>query len=504
MSTRVQASVAAVIIGLVAVTGVARGEDPWIVAVAPDNSFNVLFAKEGKAVLSAQMIGWGPNWAWAEPPASREESVNGRLAIRAPMTISGETVQVACEARQSDPRTVTYKYTLTAEKDVPLTALVTAISVAPSLAGEIVLSKANAAQQTLSIPQPRTEVPDTATEMRFELTGVGSVVLTLDPPCRIHAETGATRVQLAHGVLRAGENRVTLTFRFPEAVSFIGSKEEQDQFTQVLAGPDWFVFRGSDDAGPSELGFEGWLEKPAGNHGGVRMKGSQFLFEDGTPVQFWGTNLSYRECSPQKHHAELTAARFAKWGVNSVRLHKPFGPGWEGIGDEQDGTKLTPQGLEQMDYFMARLKEHGIYYGLSHTFGYRIRPGNKDRYLAYDEIPDRIGRQHVWADQFCRRRAGLADRTGRPRTATQEPAHGTDVGGRPGPGVRRTAERGRHLLLHDRERAGEVSDLSEEPDAPVRRMAPGEVWNTGGAGQGLGRGPLEGRDPRRAKHRHPG
>ena len=69
-----------------------------------------------------------------------------------------------------------------------------------------------------------------------------------------------------------------------------------------------------------------------------------------------------------------------------MRLHKPFGPGWEGIGDENDGTKLTAKGLEQMDYFMAKLKEHGVYYGLSHTYGYRIRPGNRDRYLAYDEI----------------------------------------------------------------------------------------------------------------------
>jgi hypothetical protein len=76
----------------------------------------------------------------------------------------------------------------------------------------------------------------------------------------------------------------------------------------------------------------------------------------------------------------------AKWGVNAVRLHKPFGPGWEGIGDEHDGTKLTAKGLDQMDYFLAKLKEHGLYYGLSHTYGYRIRPGNRQRYLAYDEI----------------------------------------------------------------------------------------------------------------------
>ncbi len=182
-----------------------------------------------------------------------------------------------------------------------------------------------------------------------------------------------------------------LTIRFPGPVSFLGSAEEQEKFVTTVAGPEWFPFKGSNDVGPSAIGFQGWLEKPAGKHGGVRMKGSRFVFEDGTPVKFWGTNLSYRDGAPEKPNADLTAARFAKWGVNAVRLHKPFGPGWEGIGDEIDGTKLTAKGLDQMDYFMAKLKQHGVYYGLSHTYGYRIRPGNRERYLAYDEIKTGLG-----------------------------------------------------------------------------------------------------------------
>jgi hypothetical protein len=220
---------------------------------------------------------------------------------------------------------------------------------------------------------------------------MGEVVLTLDPPCRLHAENGATRVELAHDLLKAGKTTVTLTLRFPGPVSFAGSAEDQEKFTTAIAGPEWFAFKGSNDVEPSVIGFENWLEKPAGKHGGLRMKGSRFVFEDGTPVKFWGTNLSYRDGAPEKKIADLTAARFAKWGVNAVRLHKPFGPGWEGIGDDNDGTKLMPKGLDQMDYFLAKLREHGVYYGLSHTYGYRIRPGNRDRYLAYDEIAKGLG-----------------------------------------------------------------------------------------------------------------
>ena len=391
MITKFTAAIAATGLALILMTGSARGEGTWAAVVSPDNSFETSFAKDGKLMLTAQMMGWGPNWAWVGSPTSKDKAVGGKLKIRGAVTISGQDVQVACEAQQSDRQTVTYQYELTAAKDVPLMKLVTAFAVTPSLTGEILVARANGKEEKLPIPQRIMGAPDDAAKMTFKLKGAGDLVMTLDPPCRLHEETAATRVELAHDLLKAGKTRVTLTIRFPGPVSFLGSAEEQEKFVTTVAGPEWFPFKGSNDVGPSAIGFQGWLEKPAGKHGGVRMKGSRFVFEDGTPVKFWGTNLSYRDGAPEKPNADLTAARFAKWGVNAVRLHKPFGPGWEGIGDEIDGTKLTAKGLDQMDYFMAKLKQHGVYYGLSHTYGYRIRPGNRERYLAYDEIKTGLG-----------------------------------------------------------------------------------------------------------------
>ena len=383
---RIIAAMAAAGLALIAMTASAYGEEAWAAVVSPNNSFEALFAKDGKLILTAQMIGWGPNWAWAGSPSSQAKAIGGKLKIRGRVAISGQPVQVACEAQQSGAQAVTYQYELTAEKDVPLMKLVTAFAVSQPLTGEILVATAGGSRQKLPIPQRLMAAPDNVAKLTFKLKDVGDVVLTLDPPCRVQSENGATRVELAHDMLKAGKTRITLTLRFPGPVSFLGSKGEQEKFITTVAGPEWFAFKGSNDVGPSALGFESWLEKPAGTHGGLRMKGSRLVFEDGTPVKFWGTNLSYRDGAPEKKNADLTAARFAKWGVNAVRLHKPFGPGWEGIGDEHDGTKLAPQGLEQMDYFMARLRQHGVYYGLSHTYGYRIRPGNRNRYLAYDEI----------------------------------------------------------------------------------------------------------------------
>jgi hypothetical protein len=47
---------------------------------------------------------------------------------------------------------------------------------------------------------------------------------------------------------------------------------------------------------------------------------------------------------------------------------------------------MDPKGLDRLDYFAAKLKERGVYFGWSHTFGFKVVPGDRERLLAYDEI----------------------------------------------------------------------------------------------------------------------
>ena len=239
--------------------------------VLPNNSFETCFAQNNKPILTSQVMGWGPNWAWAGSPSSQEKAVGGRLHIHGQMTISGQPVQVACEVRPSDARTITYRYELTAEKTVPLMKLVAAFAVAEQLKGRIAVSQAGGKQSNLPIPQRIMAAPDDAKELIFTLQDVGNVVLSLDPPCRLQAENGATRVELAHDLLKAGKTTVNLSFRFPQAVRFLGSAEDQEKFITTVAGPAWFAFQGSGDVRSSVIGFEDWLEKPAGKHGRVQI-----------------------------------------------------------------------------------------------------------------------------------------------------------------------------------------------------------------------------------------
>lgn len=138
---------------------------------------------------------------------------------------------------------------------------------------------------------------------------------------------------------------------------------------------------------PGVIDMNTWLDGPAGKHGGVRMVKDGFSFEDGTPVKFWGVNLSYTANAPDKATADFTAARFAKYGVNAVRMHKfSYPTGQSGIGDPNDSTRMDPAGMDRLDYFVSRLKENGVYFGWSHTYGFHVVPGDSKRLLAYDEI----------------------------------------------------------------------------------------------------------------------
>ena len=197
---------------------------------------------------------------------------------------------------------------------------------------------------------------------------------------------GDVRIALASEKLPAGEKKVALTMQFPGNVAFRASDKDIEALAPVVPGADWFPYQVKWDMGESVIGMETWLEKPAGKRGGVRMVKDQFQFEDGTPVQFWGTNLSYGLSAPAKKDAEATAARFAKYGVNAVRMHKFTGPGWEGIGDEQNAAKMKSEGMDRLDYFSDQLAKKGVYFGWSHSFGFKLRPGDKGRISGFDEI----------------------------------------------------------------------------------------------------------------------
>lgn len=152
----------------------------------------------------------------------------------------------------------------------------------------------------------------------------------------------------------------------------------------------WYAFRPADDLGPSVIGMEDWLDRPAGQRGWLGFEGGVFRFADGTPVKFWGVNDQYASVAPPTNEAVIRARQYAKYGVNAVRVHKWCEPGWAGIGHTNDATLTEAKGLERFDYMHAQLREHGIYAGWSPFFGHKVRPGNRSEVLAYDELVAKV------------------------------------------------------------------------------------------------------------------
>ncbi len=132
----------------------------------------------------------------------------------------------------------------------------------------------------------------------------------------------------------------------------------------------------------TDLALDSWLEKPAGSHGFVQIKGEQLVFEDGVPIKFWGTNLA-------GNLPFMPASEVGKWidflsgyGFNAVRFHKFTWGATDGI----HSTMLTDDKWENFDFLCDRLRQGGIYYGWSHIYGHRVLPGDSARVLAYEEL----------------------------------------------------------------------------------------------------------------------
>jgi hypothetical protein len=131
-----------------------------------------------------------------------------------------------------------------------------------------------------------------------------------------------------------------------------------------------------------EFDMTDWLHQPAGKHGFVQARGDQFVFEDGTPVKFWGTNIASERPFMPAAEAKAWSEWLARYGFNAVRFHKFTWKASDGI----HSTVITDEKWKKFDFLCFQLRERGIYYGWSHIYGHKVMPGDSCRLLAYREV----------------------------------------------------------------------------------------------------------------------
>jgi hypothetical protein len=131
------------------------------------------------------------------------------------------------------------------------------------------------------------------------------------------------------------------------------------------ADAGWWAFEPDADPFTSDalLDLRGWNEKIAGESGFVKAVGDEFQLGNGQPVRFWAINTGHKICDADAATLEMTAARWAKLGINMVRIHG-------GMFDRKgnDPTVIDHSHLEKFHHVVQVLKQHGIYTHVSHFF----------------------------------------------------------------------------------------------------------------------------------------
>jgi hypothetical protein len=136
-----------------------------------------------------------------------------------------------------------------------------------------------------------------------------------------------------------------------------------------------------ESAADSPVSMAFLLEAPAGKTGFIRVAGGHLVRPSGARFRIWGVNLTSRANFPDKQAAPQIAAHLARCGVNCVRLHflDLFAPSGLLDSARNDSQAFDAGQLDRLDFFVAELKQRGIYTDLNLNVGRRYKPGDAVR-----------------------------------------------------------------------------------------------------------------------------
>lgn len=365
----------------------------------PKDSSSLAVLQNNSLILRLGLAAWGPRWGWVGSDSHDQGDGVTPLVIHIPLRMKPTPVGMALAWAAKDA-TLTGSVDFTTTAAAPLTMIALTLDPKGELKGCAVDAiDATGAKHPIPVPFPRGDILAEAAGITFHGPH-GDIVLHCDPPCHLSAD-GALRWQLAAGSLPEGTTHRTVTLTTPGPLTLEDTKEAIAKHTATLAGPDWFQLKSTNDLGPSRIGCEDWLDAPAGHRGPVQIQGDHFATGDRSHLPMWGVNLSYGLSAPSHEDADFTAARFAKFGVTAVRMHKFANAPWEGIGDPHDCTLCSADGLERLDYFCHQLATHGVYFGWSPTYGMQLQDKNFPHLLAPQEIRRAFGKGTGGLINFC-------------------------------------------------------------------------------------------------------
>lgn len=376
------ARVCVLVLGLllsVAGQGAAEGLE----GVAMPNSGMPILLKGEQLYMQFGYYSWGPDWSRVR----RKQSASGqgdtsRFSYSEKIEKTGGSCTVKGFWQQMATNQLRCEIELAADKDSDIHLAIINLKLGASFSGQSAEIINDGQPMTVNLPFGKADLGDAVTRISMSDQDGRLTTLVFDEPVWVSMD-GELRIAVAKGRLTMGARYpLVFTVELPEGLTlYAGSESIPDQME------NWYVFKGASPIPQnSEWNLAEWLDAPAGEHGRIERRGDQLIYND-KPIKLWGLNNSYQACAPDKALADRRADFYAAMGVNTVRLHKyADGAGWSGILNPNTVTEFDPAGLDRMDYFVAALKERGIYTKLSPVFIIGIGPEDRERVPYADEF----------------------------------------------------------------------------------------------------------------------
>lgn len=135
----------------------------------------------------------------------------------------------------------------------------------------------------------------------------------------------------------------------------------------LLAGKDIPFVLPWDDVSDNATNLAHTLHQPAGKFGWIGTAPDGTYRVSGERIRFYGVNIGAGSCFPPLDKAEAIAARLARMGLNVARFHHMEAPWTDGLLAYESGNSRTfdPVRLDRLDFFLAALKEAGVYLNLN-------------------------------------------------------------------------------------------------------------------------------------------
>lgn len=334
----------------------------WTIEPTDAGAFSVAY--RGAEVATFHYLFWGANYSWADPAVKNLKTAGGVTTFDIAVDALG--LAIACRVSNTGPAELTFDYDIVASKPMK------------NIVGGGLEFNLNLDATRSGKANPPVLLADKR-GFKWDVVPSDPLLVSFDPAVeRTFFEMDQKNTLRAFFVgteIRPGRRKLSMKARLPR----IGAvRRSVDERYGIDDRSSWYPGLLEWDKWPVDVGFMN--ERPAGKHGRVKADGDRLVFDDGSPIRFWGANVqAYGLFHGKKEDIANQAKRLSGLGYNLIRLHHHDSE-WvtPNVFDVASGTtqQLLDKSLDMLDWWVKCLKDEGIYVWIDLNVGRTFVPGD--------------------------------------------------------------------------------------------------------------------------------